>query len=230
MAWPPPFVVRISSRTKYGRLRVLPNTGLEVVLPLGRDPATAAQIVNEHKEWITRTLKRVCGKAPENPESMVVPDHILLHGGIMRVPVVAAGLCAPRQDNALMLRSRAGDMAAAAKEMQIWVKKYAARSLGEDVHALSREHGMPYSALRFRRQKSRWGSCTSRGALSLNVCLVFLPLDLARHVILHELAHTRHCNHGPGFWKTLFAMEPDALALDKRLRSAWRHVPAWMWL
>jgi len=84
--------------------------------------------------------------------------------------------------------------------------------------------------VRFRRQKSRWGSCTAKGALNLNTCLVFLPTELARHIILHELAHTKHLNHGQGFWKLLFSMEENALALDKRLRRAWRHVPEWMWL
>lgn len=228
--WPPAYTVRISPRAKYARLRVLPGKGLEVVLPRTLDPATATGIVEKHKDWVCKTLQRVCGQnGLEEPDGSA-PHWLRLGGGTDVREVVCAGETAANPANAVFARAARHEQQAVARELQDWTRHYAAKVLGDETAKLAAGHKLPYSALRFRRQKSRWGSCTARGALSLNVCLVFLPPGLARHVIMHELAHTRHMNHGQGFWKTLFAMEPDALKQDKRLRTAWRFVPEWMWL
>ena len=226
-AWPPAFSVRVSPRAKYARLRVLPGKGLEVVLPRNARPETARDIVERHREWVCKTLDRVCGTAPAAPTGRL-PDRVAFHGGSVIRAVVYKGETPPEAD-VILLRAARENPVAALGELQDWTRRYAATVLGAEAEALARRHGLPYASLRFRRQKSRWGSCTAQKALSLNTCLVFLPLELARHVIAHELAHTRHMDHGQGFWKTLFAMEPDALKLDKRLRAAWRFVPAWIW-
>lgn len=224
-AWPPVFSVRVSLRAKYPRLRVLPGKGLEVVLPRNMRPETAITMVERHEEWVRKTLKTLSA-APAR--TTTVPEFVSLRGGAERRAVVCHGEDAPDVD-AIRLRTERAHTTAALRELQVWIRRHAALVLGGETETLARRHALPYAALRFRRQKSRWGSCSSRGALSLNTCLVFLPEELARHVILHELAHTRHMNHGQTFWKALFAMEPDALKLDKRLRGAWRFVPDWIW-
>lgn len=245
--WPPPFTVRISPRAKYARLRVLPGRGLEVVLPRQLRPECAADIVERHRDWVCKTLPRVCPASPPEPD-IFLPREMLLHGGTVARPVVCrgeiaphaarteaapeditAGETAPETAAAVLLPTARQDAVRSLHALQAWTRRYAAGFLARETAALAGEYHLAYSALRVRRQKSRWGSCTAAGALNLNTCLVFLPRELARHVILHELAHTRHLNHGQGFWQTLFAMEPDALRLDKRLRTAWRYVPAWMW-
>ena len=226
--WPPRFSIRISPKARYARLRVLPHTGLEVVLPRGMDESKAIGIVENHRDWICKTLDRVCANIPP-PSMPSLPQEIALHGGSVRLAVrygqgktletkTTLDLCA--LENSLL----------AVFELQAWARGYATRVTGREVATLAAEHDLPVRGLRFRRQKSRWGSCSAKKTLSLNTCLIFLPPELARHVIRHELAHTRHLDHGQGFWKTLFAMSPDALALDRRLRSAWKYVPAWMWL
>lgn len=227
-SWPPPFVVRVSAKARCARLRALPGDGLEVVIPHGVDPAVAADIVEKHKDWVLSALKRVCGESTAGPQPL--PQVVPLHGGVVRLPVTYGCRNASPPDEGVVIKVEQENRLAAAKELQTWARGYAARVLGQETASLAGKHGMTFSQLRFRRQKSRWGSCTASGALSLNTCLIFLPQELSRYVIMHELAHTRHCNHGSEFWKTLFAMEPNALALDKRLRSAWRFVPNWIWL
>ena len=229
LSWPPPFSVRVSARAKYARLRILPGSGLEVVLPRHADPAIATSIVERHRDWVCRTLNRIGGTVSPEDEVKDTPRSIVLHGGSKRIPVFCRAENPDGAENALALPFHRDDYPAVARALQSWVRRYASRELGNNVASLAEKHGMAYSSVTFRRQKSRWGSCTASGSISLNICLVFLPPELAGHVILHELAHTRHMNHGQGFWKTLFAMEPDALKLDKRLRSAWRYVPSWMW-
>lgn len=227
LIWPPDYAVRISGKAKHARLRILPHSGLEVVLPRNVSPDIATAIVENHKAWICKTLPAVCGKTDIPP--VALPQTILLQGGVVALSV-AYEARGPATDGVIPVRARREEIVSAARELREWVRDYAQHTLGTKVAALAAQHGLRYSGLRFRRQKSRWGSCTASGSLSLNTCLVFLPEELARHVILHELAHTRHMNHGRGFWKTLFAMEPQALEYDKRLRKAWRHVPDWIWL
>ncbi len=226
--WPPEFAVRVSARAKYARLRVLPGKGLEVVLPRNMAPETATRIVERHREWICKTLGRVCGGQCKTVEK-TVPERIFFRGGSEERLVLCVDDPPSGNDAVVRLRSSRREVHAALRELQDWTRCHAALVVGAETTKLAEQYGLPFTALRFRRQKSRWGSCTAKGALSLNTCLVFLPPELARHVILHELAHTQHLDHGRGFWKTLFAMEPDALKLDKRLRTAWRFVPAWIW-
>ena len=90
-------------------------------------------------------------------------------------------------------------------------------------------HGFRYAAVRFRYQRTRWGSCSAKGNINLNVGLVFLPEPLIRYVLLHELCHTVALDHSDRFWKALFAVEGEALALDKQLRRGQRYVPEWLY-
>ena len=60
-----------------------------------------------------------------------------------------------------------------------------------------------------RGQKGRWGSCSSRGALSLNWKLISAPAFVLDYVVIHELAHLAHMNHSAAFWRLVAAHCPD---------------------
>lgn len=75
---------------------------------------------------------------------------------------------------------------------------------------------------------SQYAVRVSPKARSLNLKLLFLPPVLVRSVFVHELCHTVHMNHSRKYWRFLMATEPNCIALDKQLRTAWRLVPAWV--
>ena len=79
-----------------------------------------------------------------------------------------------------------------------------------------------------RCQRTRWGSCSTRGTVSLNCSLLFLREDVVRYLFVHELAHTRHMNHSPDFWRCVETLEPDYRRLDAELLAGWRTVPEWV--
>jgi predicted metal-dependent hydrolase len=79
-----------------------------------------------------------------------------------------------------------------------------------------------------RCQRTRWGSCSTRGTVSLNCSLVFLRSEVVRYLFVHELAHTRHMNHSAHFWRLVEKIEPDYRRLDRELLAGWRTVPGWV--
>ena len=84
---------------------------------------------------------------------------------------------------------------------------------------LASEYGFTINKVSIRNQKSRWGSCSVKNNISLNMELARLPEKLSNYVILHELLHTRIKNHGKKFWRELDKIVDNAKALRTQLRE-----------
>jgi predicted metal-dependent hydrolase len=91
--------------------------------------------------------------------------------------------------------------------------------LSERLLYFSEKMNLSPSTVVFRSQKTRWGSCSTRGKISLNWRLVFAPMDVIDYVVVHELAHLRHHNHGASFWRLVAQHAPNYLTLRKWLRD-----------
>tara|TARA_B110000003_G_scaffold267244_1_gene295240 strand:+ start:2791 stop:3531 length:741 start_codon:yes stop_codon:yes gene_type:complete len=100
-----------------------------------------------------------------------------------------------------------------------FLRALAKKNLIARLSSLSDERGLKWNKVRIGNQKSRWGSCSAKGTISLNWRLVLLPFEIGNYVILHELAHLRHLNHSSEFWEHLNNICPDAKLLDKKLRK-----------
>lgn len=87
----------------------------------------------------------------------------------------------------------------------------------ERLEELSVQHDLPYRRVTVRSQRTRWGSCSLHGSISLNINLARLPSELLDYVILHELLHTRIRGHGKDFWQRLDMLVGDARGLRKEL-------------
>ncbi|MEZ6255167.1 MAG: M48 family metallopeptidase [Patescibacteria group bacterium] len=92
------------------------------------------------------------------------------------------------------------------------------KHLKERLDFLANQHGLRYTGLSIRNQKTRWGSCTHHNKINLNAGLVKLPQRLQDYVLLHELTHTLVKNHQKEFWDTLAKFLPNAKELDKELK------------
>ncbi len=227
-----PLTIKTHPRAKRVLVKLVPGKGLEVVTPKGFGKRHVPPILEEKRGWIERTRVKLeargldlSGREPD------LPDHIhylalnreydvLYLDRAGRMTVVENG---PR----LMVRGPLDDKSVAFDAL----RKFTARKTREFVlprlDRMSRHLHMNYEALRVRRQKTRWGSCSSRGTISVNSKLLFLPIELVDHLILHELCHTAHMNHSPSYWALVKQHEPEFERLEHELSRGGQYVPDW---
>ncbi len=93
----------------------------------------------------------------------------------------------------------------------------ARKHLIDRLNLLSQKHGFNYNRVFIKNQKTRWGSCSEKNNINLNINLVRLPDELIDYTILHELVHTRIKNHGRRFWDQMDKLVGDAKKLDGKL-------------
>jgi predicted metal-dependent hydrolase len=100
----------------------------------------------------------------------------------------------------------------------------ASNYLPAEINRLALEHGFHYKAVKIRKSKTRWGSCSSKGTINLSFYLMLLPSHLIEYVLLHELCHTIEMNHGAAFWTLLDRhTNGESKKLQKELRKY--HIP-----
>jgi predicted metal-dependent hydrolase len=84
---------------------------------------------------------------------------------------------------------------------------------------VARAHGFDVAGVSIRNQRTRWGSCSPSGRISLNWRLIQLPPAISDYVLLHELTHLRHLNHSARFWRELARLCPHHAEARQWLRA-----------
>ena len=87
------------------------------------------------------------------------------------------------------------------------------------VIVLAKKHGFKHGKISVKKMKTRWGSCSYKNNININLCVCYLPQDLQDYIILHELAHTVVKNHSRHFWYELHKISDDIDTMRQRLRN-----------
>ncbi len=101
----------------------------------------------------------------------------------------------------------------------LFKKEEAKKIIRTRLNELSEIHGFDFNRSFIRSQKTRWGSCSAKNNINLNIKLVNLPTELLDYVIIHELVHTKIKNHGQKFWLEMAKYYPDPKVIDKKLKN-----------
>jgi len=221
-----PFAVRVSPRARRLTARVHVGGRVEIVVPIGVNAHAVRDFVQRFTPWIDRKVAAM--RAAASPAE-TVPRSICfaLTGEEFQVEWHRDPLGAIEQ-HAGRLVVTAADESGACGQLQAWLKEAARERLAPRLLQLADELKYSVARVAIRCQRTRWGSCSTRGTVSLNCSLVFLRPEVVHYLFVHELAHTRHMNHSPNFWNLVGKLEPDYRRLDRELLAGWRTVPSWI--
>jgi len=189
-----PYRIRRSDRARRVRVSVDAHGAVEVVLPR-RTPASAAPAaIEELRPWIERRLHAAT---------------------VLRATIAARGTTLPYLDAQLTLTPQPGrtrahraqdallvpaEADAAQLAIERWYRRAAAREIAPRLDIAAAALGTSYTTLSIRAQRTRWGSCSSTGAMSFNWRLLLAPAAVLDYVVWHEACHLRVMDHSPRFW------------------------------
>lgn len=230
-----PYTIRESARARYLKFRVTLDKGLEVVVPRGYDRRRIPEMLHSNRAWVDHALRRVeeVRRRQEADAARTVPTQICLPsvGKVWHVELVPTKSrtlsVVEAADDRLQLRGPVDDVSLCDAALQRWLTRQAHEILIPWLRQVSRETGIPYVRTALRKQKTRWGSCSSQGTISLNVKLLLIEPDLVRYILVHELCHVRHMNHSKRFWKLVSSFYAPYKEAHRRLKEAWRTMPRW---
>lgn len=200
-------------------LRLTPDLIARVVIPRGGSMGEAAAFARANTAWLQRQLVRHMAN-PGRPQAWHHGTQILFRGDWVTLTVDGpdgSGPCVVRfADHALKIPDRQADLRPHV-ERHLW--QLAAQELPDRVVEFARAHGFAIHKVCVRNQRSRWGSCSRRGTISLNWRLLQGPAFVRDYIILHELAHFRKMNHSGGFWREVERLCPEFSAAEKWLKQ-----------
>ena len=215
-----------NNNAKTLRITVKPNDGVKVIIPRYVSLTSAFKFVEEKTDWIRKSLEKVKSFAQQNRvitpgidfctrdhkiEFVWQPDGNLkakIGKGLIQIfYTLEKDVLTPEAQQFIR------------KAIEFALRKEAKKYLPERVAYLSTKYGFKYSGLRLKNLKSRWGICSSVNNINLNIHLIRLPDYLVDYVILHELAHTIHKNHGVRFWQTLNKITGNAKLLAGEMKN-----------
>lgn len=213
------YSVRVSRKVKQAKLRIKPLGRLEVVIPLNFPRREIPGLLHKHADWIGRHLKTRTFTQPD------LPNEIRLNfDGSQQAVIYDCKLSASGEAQILITGERYQDKIA---QLRHWIRQQAWFHLPPLLEQLSRQTGLGYKKISIRSQKTRWGSCSSSGAISVNDQLLFLPRNTAAYLMVHELCHTQHMNHSQKFWRLVEQHCPDFRDHECILHQAKSNIPGW---
>ena len=228
----PGFSVRESARARRLSIKVYPRGRIEVVVPRRTRPAEVEAFVDANRSWIADALAAFAEDL--RPETYQLPDRIALPAIERRLIVsyrreaATTKVRITERGDTLILSGAVDDEMRCVKALRRWLSRTARSHFEAQLSMLSRETRLQYRKLQIRAQRTCWGSHSSTGTISLNLCLLFLRPRVVRYLMVHELCHAKHMNHSARFWRLVASHEPDWRRLDKALGEGWRAVPGWL--
>ncbi len=214
------------SSSKNIRITIKPDQGVKVTYPNYVSLTKAFHFVEEKSEWINKSLEKI--KLLEKPHTHFIPGIVFTtnnhklefskHNALGMKVKVKNGTITVLYNNQQQVTSDIGQQLIRKGIIQA-LKIEANEILPLRVSYLANKYGLNYKSIRVKNLKSRWGSCSSVNNINLNIHLVRLPVHLMDYVILHELVHTVHKNHGKQFWMLLEKLSGNARDLAREMKE-----------
>jgi predicted metal-dependent hydrolase len=215
-----------NNRSKSLRITVKPNEGVKVTIPAYVSFSNAFRFVEEKKDWIRHSLEKM--KSLEQSNTIFKPgcdfstrfhklEFIHEPENLLRAKVGKGFIRIFYPSENVVLSKEGQEMIR--KAIEFGLRKEAKEFLPQRVMELAVKFRITYTSVYVKNLKSRWGSCSSLNNINLNIHLMRLPDHLIDYVILHELTHIVHKNHGPKFWLTLENLSGNAKLFAREMKK-----------
>jgi len=227
---PLPYVLRHSPRARGLRVVVHPQRGVIVTVPATRSgrldgERRAVEFLTQREPWVRRHLARDATVRAELAARGGAHDggSIRLEGRIVPIRVVPAVVGArhstvARFDDELVVHRAERDVLPDAAVIEAWLRELARARIDDAIADHADALGVTPRSITIRDPRSRWGSASQKGRVSLSWRLILAPREALETVVIHELAHLRVFGHGPTFWSLVASRRPD-----HRIWRRWLH-------
>jgi hypothetical protein len=197
-------------------LRLRPDGTARVTIPRGGSAVEARRFAERSKGWLERELHRLCTR-PTRPKEWLIGTEILFRGEPVKIEAGVNGESGRIRlgSDVFKVTDPAADLRPAI-ELHLW--RLAAKELPPRVLEFAALHESPVRRVTVRNQRSRWGSCSRRGTISLNWRLIQAPPYVRDYIILHELSHLE-MNHSARFWREVERVCPDYKMAERWLKQ-----------
>ena len=219
--------VKKSPRARRIRLRLKSPDSALLTFPNQMSWKAAYRFLREHFDWLQK-------KSREFPRPVSLTEHFSSGGHICLGPAggerrVAVGVDPDADVSRVSLENQQVTLFFSSADKQEAQLKEACRKLAYQfipgwLGWAGEKTGLQAKKLRIGDQKTRWGSCSPNGTVSLNWRILLLPRELGDYLIFHELAHLSEMNHSPRFWLRLEGLVSGARELDRRLSKEGKEI------
>ncbi len=218
-------ILRSARRKRTVALHVQPDGTLCVQAPLRTSVAWINRFIESKTAWVARRRARAQEKAARPALIVEEGAFVPYQGQPRRIRLVAEDAAVESDEIFLPLPaglSDEGRLVEAQTELTLWYKRQARRVFAKRMAYWAERLGLRPSRLIVTAPLRQWGSCSATNDIRLNWRLIMAAPELLDYVIVHELCHIPHKNHGRAFWRSVEAAMPDAKALRRTLR-AWEN-------
>jgi predicted metal-dependent hydrolase len=189
------YTVRRSPRARRVRVFVDPHEGVQVTIPSRARAREAAEAVAELRPWIER---RLAEQRAARDRLATVPGHVPYLGASLRLVPEPGRERVHRRGDELLVPA-----AGARGALERWYRRAARSEIEPRVAGATGALGRRAARVTIREQRTRWGSCSTTGALSFNWRLLLAPADVLDYVVWHEACHLVVMDHSRRFWTLL---------------------------
>jgi len=206
-------------------IEVHPNLQVLVRAPTNCDPAIIAAKVHQRAPWISKRLAEFQRFSPRTPPRQFVSGETHLYlGRQYRLKASGGNVSSVKMARGQLIVSTRGETQPEQVKatLQRWYRQRAREVFQEILDSCfkpfaRRGHNCPRLAV--RAMQTRWGSLSRSGLITLNGNLIRAPKGCIEYVVVHELCHLEHENHGPKFYRLLEQLIPDWLKRKRKLEE-----------
>ena len=219
------YAIRESTRRRTLSLELRPDGSLTVATPHGLSLSTIRAFVESRRAWIE--AKRAQLTLPASPRVQPENGARLPYLGTelaLEISIAPSRRAACRCESGSLI-IKAPHSTAIRPAIEAWYRRAAATHAAARLAHFAPLVGRAARKLTIRAQRTRWGSCSARGAISLNWRLMQAPPEIFDYVVVHELCHLLVPNHSPRFWAEVARVLPDWRQQRAQLRQFGRSLP-----